>query len=254
MSLERARALELIKRNIEKSGFHIYLVEGGSPTPRFAYTIGLRESLGAELVLAGALYYDKDEVLEIIRSVRKRLLKGKTRPGWKPDIDLDRLGSFRLRKSHRSWTRSLLLGALDFYGIEDIDAYQIVPDKTHHTIDIPDMAREWSPTTEPIWQWLHEPWSYSVPPESTSMTNLDALRGASITEACRWEEDYWEMFAGEGPAVTEADARLVPLGCLLASDPTLARVVELAIGTGVWRDGKGGDWNAWKRSESDAPA
>jgi hypothetical protein len=65
MSADRAKALDLIKRNIEKSGFHIYLVAGGGRTPRFVYTIGLRESLGAELVLAGALYYeDKDETSE----------------------------------------------------------------------------------------------------------------------------------------------------------------------------------------------
>jgi hypothetical protein len=76
------------------------------------------------------------------------------------------------------------------------------------------------------------------------MTNLDALRGAPITEACRWEEDEWEMFAGAGPDVAEEDARLVPLGCLLASDPSLAAVVDLEVGKGLWRE-PGGAWVPW---------
>jgi hypothetical protein len=60
MTPARAKALEQIKHNIEKSGFHVYIVMGAGPTPRFAYTIGLRESLGAELVLAGGLYYENN--------------------------------------------------------------------------------------------------------------------------------------------------------------------------------------------------
>ena len=61
MTPPRKKALATIKRNIEKSGFHIYIV-AGEQTPRFAYTVGLRESLGAELVLAGGLYYDAQEI------------------------------------------------------------------------------------------------------------------------------------------------------------------------------------------------
>jgi hypothetical protein len=252
MKPDRARAIDLIKHNIEKSGFHIYLVAGGSPTPRFLYTIGLRESLGAELVLAGALYYeDKDDVLEIMHSVRKQLAKGvqgKLGPTWQSTFTVRRFGSFTLRKAHSSWTRQLLLGTLDYYGIKDVDAYQVVPEEKHRTIDVPNMASEWSAAREPIWQWLHDAtWEYPVPRASEAMTNLDALRGEPITEACRWEEEYWELFAGAGPDVPEHEARLVPLGCLLATDPSLARIVELKIGEGVWREDDG-DWNEWHRS------
>jgi hypothetical protein len=42
MEAERAKALRLIRRNIDEHGFHIYVVSGG-PLPRYAYTIGLRD-------------------------------------------------------------------------------------------------------------------------------------------------------------------------------------------------------------------
>ena len=58
------------------------------------------------------------------------------------------------------------------------------------------------------------------------------------------------MFAGAGPDVTKDEMRVVPLGLLLATDPSLTPVVDLEIGRGLWRDGVGGDWNPWgpKRS------
>jgi hypothetical protein len=249
MSIERERALERIRRNIETHGFHIYVVAGNGPDPRFVYTIGLRESLGAEMVFAGGLYYEKkSDVLAIVNSLREQLgsgAGGAPTEAWRWTLRVDQLGSFSFRKAHSSWTRSLLLGALDYYGIDDVDAYQIVPDDQHMTIDVPSMDKDWNAAAEPIWQWLHEPWRYPVSAASTVMTDLDALHGEPITEACRWEEDYWEMFAGAGPDVSDEMARLVPLGCLLAVDPSLVAVVRLKIGEGLWRDGDGGDWNAW---------
>ncbi len=37
----------------------------------------------------------------------------------------------------------------------------------------------------------------------------------------RWEKDEWEIFAGAGPDITEPERRVVPLGVLLAADPSL---------------------------------
>jgi hypothetical protein len=96
-----------------------------------------------------------------------------------------------------------MLGAFDYYQKRDIPALQIVPDQAHWTVDVPDMSMPCSATTEPVWQWLHEPWTYPVPKHSTAATNLAALRGERITEVMRWEEDEWEIFAGEGPDVRE---------------------------------------------------
>lgn len=49
----RAAAYELIRKNTERNGCHIYLISGG-PSPRCAYTIGLLDKLGAEFIIAGA--------------------------------------------------------------------------------------------------------------------------------------------------------------------------------------------------------
>jgi hypothetical protein len=61
---DRHSALDEIRRNIAESGFHIYVVTG-SGKPHYGYTIGLRESLGAELILAGAYFYELDEAGKI---------------------------------------------------------------------------------------------------------------------------------------------------------------------------------------------
>ena len=59
---------KIISQNIEQFGHHITLVNGNS-MPRFAYTIGLRESLGFELIFAGCIYYSQKGVHEIINDV-----------------------------------------------------------------------------------------------------------------------------------------------------------------------------------------
>lgn len=60
----------------------------------------------------------------------------------------------------------------------------------------------------------------------------------------RWEQDEWEMFAGAGPDIAEAERRVVPIGVLLAADPSLLPAVDLRIGTGFWRDAQS-EWHPW---------
>jgi hypothetical protein len=64
-----------------------------------------------------------------------------------------------------------------------------------------------------------------------------------VTVATRWEEDYWEIFAGDPEDMEEAELRAVPLGTILAADPTLGRVLTLSVGAGIWRDDDAGEWN-----------
>ena len=247
MRNERAKALERIKHNIERSGFHIYLVSGG-PTPRFAYTIGLRESLGAELVLAGALYYGPSkQVSTILHAVRDHLDASKTGavPAWDAPVTVDDLGSFRLGKAHSSWTRPLLLGARDYHKADNVDAYQVIPDDAHTTIDVPDMTSEWTAASSPAWRWKHEPWPYAVDRGSDVFTNLAALRGARINEVKRDKETSWEMLAGVGAKVTIDECRFAPLGTLLAHDHSLAAALELKVGYGLWRDDEDNEWTEW---------
>lgn len=239
----RAQALQLIRRNIERHGFHLYLIAQHS-TPRVVYTIGLSESIGAELVLAGAIDYAGEEAARIVHAIRDQLAtRGAARIG--EPLSVEGLGSFTLQVAHESWSRLLLLGAFDFYRPKVVTAYQIVPDASRRTIDVPDMTKPWSAEAEPAWRWLGEPWPYAIPETSTATTNLAALRGQRVTELARWEVDDWEMFAGDGSQVTEAEMRVVPISTLVGADPTLAPALDLAVGAGVWRDKEGGDWNVW---------
>lgn len=139
-------------------------------------------------------------------------------------------------------------GGLRLYNVKTIDAYQIVPDEAHWTVEIPDLSQPWSPRVAPAWRWLHERWTYPVPRDSVAITNLDALRGRRITEVMRWEEDEWEIFSGAGPDTTEAERRVVPLGTLLAADASLVPAVDLPIGAGFWRDEDSG-WHPWGSSQ-----
>jgi hypothetical protein len=234
-------ALDSIRETIARSGQYIYVVSGGE-TPRFAYTIGVSESVGIELILAGAVFYMKDEVVTIINHISTQL---KTQHDRK-HFEVDELGSFALRQVHSTWTQEIMLGAFDYYKKRDIPALQIVPDKAHWTIDVPDMSMQWSSSSEPVWRWLKEPWTFPVPNDSTVATNLAALRGERITEVMRWEKNEWEMFAGRGPEVNKDDMRVVALGTLVASDKSLFPVVNLLVDEGLWRDrDPDSEWHTW---------
>jgi hypothetical protein len=241
----KKQMLDRIRENIARSGQHVYVVSGGD-TPRFAYTIGVSESIGVELILAGAIFYMKDEVVNIINDIAAQLKAQRDREIF----EVAGMGSFTLRKVYSSWATEFMLGAFDYYQKRDIPALQIVPDKAHWTIDVPDMSAPWGATKEPVWQWLHEPWTYPVPKDATAATNLAALRGDRITEVTRWEEDEWEMFAGAGPDVPKDEMRVVSLGTLIAADKSLVPVMNLAIEEGLWRDpDPDSEWHPWRKRQ-----
>jgi hypothetical protein len=241
---DRMLARKQIERNIARHGFHQYVV-AQRVVPRFSYSIGLRDKIGADLVLAGGIQYMADDVGKVFQTIHARLMR---RRAFDAAYIVPDLGRFTLREVHPSWADLMLLGAYDYYNVDTVVAYQLVPDQAHWTLDVPDMAVTWNSRREPAWQWLRAPWQYSAPPESETTTNLDALRGKRITEVTRWD-DGWEMFAGAGPSVGDADIRVVPLGCLLATDPSLERALALSVGEGIWRDSVRGDWNPWRKSQ-----
>jgi uncharacterized protein DUF4262 len=235
--------LKLIRACIAKYGYHQTFVMDGK-IPRFVYTIGVSQIIGAELIFAGGSFYSGEEVGQIIKGTAKNLITTST-----PDhmnIVIDALGSFSLHQADPSWSGELMLGTFDFYQRRDIPGFQIVPDNEHWTLDIPDLTRPWSAKSEPVWRWLHESWEYPVPPESVAATNLDALRGERITEAARWEDDQWELFAGAGPDVPPSEVRVIPLGTLLAVDPSLEVVTSLKVGKALWRDTSDFMWRPWE--------
>ena len=77
----REAALNEIRQNIAESGFHVYGVTG-SGEPHYGYTIGLSESLGAELILAGAYFYELNEVGKVIRSIAAQIAITGRREDW----------------------------------------------------------------------------------------------------------------------------------------------------------------------------
>lgn len=240
--MTKHEALEQIGANIAAHGQHVYVVAGG-PNPRFAYTIGLSPDIGFEIVLAGSSFFSAAECGEIIEMTATTLRKDPA--GRKLQIESGSWGSFSLCEVDESWSRKLALGAFDYYNASSIPVVQIVPDRDHWTVDVPNLGKKWDATTEPVWQWLGNPWKYAVPSKSVAATNLDALRGQPITEAMRWEEDQWELFAGAGPDVSPDDIRLVPLGTLLGADSSIEAVTGLTIERGLWRDPVEQEWHSW---------
>jgi len=241
--MNKAEALDKIRCNITNFGHHIYVVAGG-PNPRFSYSVGLSEVIGAEVIMAGSSFYSIDEVGEIINGIAKML---RSNMDWmEVQFLLGSKGRLSLSAVDRSWTSKLILGALDYYNASEVIAFQISPDPEHWTIDVPDLSVPWDAASEPCWQWLEKPWSYPVSKSSVAVTNLDALKGDPVTEVMRWEETEWELFAGSGPDVEQDEIRIVPLGTLLAADASLVSVTSLAAGKGLWRQ-PGGEWNPWGR-------
>jgi hypothetical protein len=238
----RAERLQKIRLDIERYGHTITLITGG-PLPRYAYTIGLRDAIGFELIMPGVSRYTAREVQQIVNTFGAALRADPTLSS----LEMPSTGSFTLRPAHDSWVRSLALGALDFYSVDILSGAQIVPDADHQTIDVPNMEQDWTQSCEPVWQWLVQPWEYNVPENSIATTNLAALQGSPITELARWEEDQWEMFAGPGPDVKPSEVRVVPLGILVAHDPSLAFTLAAGIGDGYWRESADSDWHEWKR-------
>jgi len=233
---------QLIHSHIEDFGYHLTIVTGNSPLPRYAYTIGQKDILGFEIIFAGGEFYNGNEIQLIIDKVISEL-KMTTNPN--DEIYINSLGNFKLSPVHKSWTKSLMLGVFDFYKIDEFAALQIIPDSEHFTLDIPNMAIEFNPLTEPVWKWLEEKWGFNVPSNSIVITNIPCLFGDVITEVMRWEIDEWEAFVGSGTEINKKDIRIVSLGTLLGIDPSLEAVLKLKVGKGIWRDNQELIWHDW---------
>lgn len=222
-----------IKHHIDCSGYYAITVNGG-PTPRWSYTIGLSETRGYELLFAGGIDYMLDQVLALFD---KYAAIGKEPPSFESGTDVAG------RPVHETWADRLMVGVAGYYGAPR-PSVQIVP--TRPTIDTPDTSLPYATSSAGPFRWLDEPWAYPVPAKAEAMTNLRALFGEPVTEAARWEERYWELFAGPGDEVTDETARAVPIGTLLSHDSSLEPILRLGIGDASRRE-PGKKWRAWKK-------
>lgn len=230
--------LDIIKENIDVNGYHMTLVNGGQH-PDFFYSIGLKERLGFELVLAGGAFSIKESE-SIFDYVYKQLQSNQP---VESSFSFSEKNVFYLGKVDSSWCKQLMLGVYDYYKVDEIIAYQIIP--VDRTLDVPEMS-EVIVSNDPIWKWLFIDWTVKAPSNAYVITDFDALKGKTITELTRWEERVWEMFSGPGPNVLEENTRIVPLGTVLGIDTTLDPIVNLGIGEGLWRDNKDSEWQIWE--------
>ncbi|MHA4895360.1 DUF4262 domain-containing protein [Pedobacter sp. PWIIR3] len=229
--------LNIIRKNIVNNGYHITLVNGGQ-NPDFSYSIGLTEKIGFELIIAGG-FNSVEENESLFRLIYQNLESGSTVDS---QFFLSDNNVYYLGTVDSSWSKKLMLGVYDYYELDDIIAYQIIP--LNKTMDTPLMS-EARTLSNPIWKWLDMDWNIKAPDNSYVVTDIDALKGKPIIELVRWEEHKWEMFSGPGPDVTEDDIRIVPLGTVLGIDNTLEPILSLAVGDGLWRDSKESNWQDW---------
>jgi len=231
--------IDSIESNIKKCGYHLYMIKDNGPLPRFSYSIGLRNVLGLELILAGALLYSDEEIKTILDEIILALKNDKNISSITTT-----LGTFTLKDVDASWVKELMLGALDYYAVDTINTLQILPtDKHMITIDIPNLQKKYNPNHEPIWKWLSVNWNYDVPSSPTCVTNTDVLLGEAIFQAIRWEEDYWEAFSKRPSEITEEDTHFIPLGIILESDETNKIIATLSIEQAVSRIDN--EWEVW---------
>ncbi|MDO7853287.1 DUF4262 domain-containing protein [Hymenobacter convexus] len=241
--IQREDFLRKIESNISQHGYHVTIVTG-SELPRFAYTIGCKETLGSEFVFAGGENYSQFDISEIFNETAST---AKKESDWHNlSVSIASLGSFSVVQADKSWSKLLTLGVFDYYNQTEIQVWQILPDANHRTLDVPDMSKNFEVSAQPIWQWLSRKWNYPVPSGSMAVTNLAVLFGERAIEATRWEKDGWEIFSGAGPDTPKEEMRIVPLGLLIGIDKSLEPVVHLEIGKGLWRDSDGLEWNNWE--------
>lgn len=237
---ERELLFAHIRSEIASSGQYVALVQDGQ-TPRIGLTVGLTEDDLPEVVLAGGMALLAKPVLRTLKAAGVVSRAGRLADGG--FLSLPGVGPFRAFAAHPSWVALTLGRALDFYDRDDIPALQLVPDGDLRTLDVPDMSAPWDPEREPIWRWLVEPWDSDLPRDALAVTDLDALRGAPIAQAGRWEESQWQMFTATTAEVSPDVIRVVPLATLLTIDPSLEPVTRLAIGDVIRRDPPG----PWER-------
>jgi hypothetical protein len=233
-----------IDKNIENYGYHMYLVQGGV-LPRFLYSIGLSRVSGYELIFPGGLFYSDEDSIKIFKKFAEEILSSRAFDR----LDIDGIGMFSLSDVDKSWSSPLMLGCVDYFGEDGFLARQIIPDKTRKALDVPDMSETHSVEFDLPWKWVDPSCECPVSGDSKAITNIDALEGCMITECARCETDLWELFSGAGPDVNSSDLRCVPLALLLASDPSLEAILDLEVGSAVWRDYEEQKWHPWDRKK-----
>lgn len=240
--MNKTEFLNLIKSHIEQFGYHITIVSGNSPLPKYFYTIGICERSEFELAFVGGIIYKTDEIKLIINTIFERLKDGIIKAD--ENLEIENLGNFRICPIDHSWSSLMFNGIFDYYK-KDVPVYQIMPDDNHKTLEIPDMSKEFVVSKEPIWQYLVDEWNWPVDQNAIAFTDIDALFGKPILELMRWEPLEWEMFSSDGTKIPTDKKRAVSLGTMIGIDSTLTKALYLELEKGLWREDENSEWNHW---------
>ncbi|TAH21355.1 MAG: hypothetical protein EAZ08_03270 [Cytophagales bacterium] len=183
-------------------------------------------------MFAGGMNYYYKEVASIIYQITEN---------FKNTNSIDSIfeiesGIFSILKVHESWSKLMALGVYDYFNKTDINIFQILPNATNLSLDIPDMSLDYDLVRNSVWQYLKHEWQYSLPEDSKITTNTDALFGKKIKEIARWEINEWEGFTENGNQVDENNMRVLPLSVILSIDTSMMDVIDLGVGKGIWRD------------------
>ena len=214
---------------------------GGEFMPRIVAITGDLDNV--DLVLAGDCGIRSGaKAIELVAEV----LLTKSQQG--AIVNTSMLGPVELREVHGSWSRT---SALREVGLGPRKCLQIVPlAASHMTIDAPRMQTEFGAVLEPAWAYLAGPdaWPFPFPAGLTVVTDSNALRGAPVTEAARWDDGEFQMLAiGEDnlQPPTE-DLRVVPFSTLAAADSGLEPLFETPPGCSWWRADVASPWQRWR--------
>lgn len=241
----RGKFLELIASNIEKYGWHVYVVQQGN-CPRYIYTIGLTKKIGFEIIMAGCSIYQLDHAVGLVNDFAKMAIENAG--NLQSNVELDGK-EYGIGLCHESWSNRLMLGYLDYYGSSSVSALQMCPPPSDWTLDTPDLTAPWDSVSQPVWQWLELPWSLPVPTSATVATSISVLRGRKVTEISRWSTDEWEMFSDLDADLSEDNMRVIPFGTAYASDNTIKPAILLHIKSGIYRNDAESPWKSWRKEE-----
>ena len=219
------------------NGRFVQLVQGGI-VPRYVYALPDGERAPGAL-LVGAATFDANGARRIVAACASVLEEGGDVSGTvELDICAERPVRVTLAPTDPSWVERLIPAARrgDYVQITPID---------HPTVDVVPMDRPYDADTAGSWRWLSERWEFAAPGTSMVATNLAALRGEPVTEASRWEHDYFEAFAGSGPDTPRDEVRFVGFPPLVGADPSLAAVAALDVGESLRRPAGSSPWQPW---------
>lgn len=240
--MNKEQFLNLIKSHIEQFGYHITIVAGNSPLPKYCYTIGICERSEFELAFVGGGLFKTDEIKLIIDTIFEKL--NAEIIDVNEIFKIENLGTFKLCQIDQSWSSLMFDGIFDYYK-KNVPVYQIMPDDDHETLEIPDMSKEFLVHNEPVWQYLVNEWNWPVDQNAIAYTDLDALFGKPILELMRWEPLEWEMFSSDGTKIPTDKKRAISIGTMIGIDPTLEKVLYLELEKGLWREDENSEWNDW---------